>query len=101
MTEDRDLATRVLLDSPMPGQPETSSYLPFATTFSFEFEKLIEIQKFTLDIYARQTTAAIDAVRMLFPMIPSPFFDAAQRGIIELLRMQMRTLDSTAKQGRD
>lgn len=59
-----------------------------------------EMQKAALELYARQTTAAIDCCKTAFPMIPSTFFDVAQSNIAGVVRMQMRMLDLISTQNK-
>jgi len=63
-------------------------------------EQFTEMQKTALNLYARQTTAAIDCCRTLFPLIPSSFFDIAQSNVVGFVRMQMRMLDLISSQNR-
>jgi len=64
-------------------------------------ENLVDMQKFNLELFARHTTTAMDSIRRFFPMIPTAVMDAAQMGVAELFRMQIRVLDSIAGRGKE
>ncbi len=90
MTEDRDLPTKGLLDYQARG-PQAAFFYP--APFFSGLEQLLQIQKATLEMYARQTIAGIHMIQQLCPMIPAECVDTAERGIIDLLRIQTSTLD--------
>lgn len=77
----------------MAQKPEQYSNAPYPI-FPIGLENLIKLQKSTLEVYARQTSSAINAFRMFCPMLPPTIFDAAQQGVAEIFRVQCQVLDS-------
>lgn len=57
------------------------------------FEKFAEIQKSAFDVYEKHAKITMDTAKQVLASTPSPFFELAEQGMGEFLKMQRRTLD--------
>ena len=74
------------------GSP-TLPYLQFASILLNGLEKLAEIQKSALAVYAEITQNSADSLKPVFPVTPVSLFEMAEQAIREFLQIQVRLLD--------
>jgi hypothetical protein len=71
----------------------TVAYLQFASILLNGLEKLAEIQKSALAVYAETTQNSADSLKPVFPVPPVSLFEMAEQAIREFLQIQVRLLD--------
>lgn len=71
----------------------TLPYLQFAAILLNGLEKLAEIQRSALAIYADIAHNTAESVKPVFSFSPAPLFEMAEQAIREFLQIQVRLLD--------
>ncbi len=86
MTENEKSALHISVSPTLP-------YLQFASILLNGLEKLAEIQKSALAVYAEIAQDSADSLKPVFPTTPVSLFEMAEQAIREFLQIQVRLLD--------